>query len=120
MTMLETLRGEIVPAHRPWPRILVREDVWNAAAEGLAEARWILSGLWGDDGMVHMALRQGPALTVLSLPCPDGHFPSVGRLHPPAIRLERACCDLFGLVAMGAPDARPWLDHGRWGISHPL
>ena len=34
----------------------------------------------------------------------------------PAIRLERAIADLHGLKAIGAPDARPWLDHGRWPI----
>ena len=40
--------------------------------------------------------------------------------HPPALRLERAICDLFGLEAVGAPDARPWLDHGVWDRRHPL
>jgi Ni,Fe-hydrogenase III large subunit len=120
MTILATLAGHKVAAHRPWPRIVVREDIWSAAADGLAAGRWTLAGLWGDDSVVHMALRQGSELAVLSLECPDGHFPSVGRLHPPAIRLERAIFDLFGLVADGALDTRPWLDHGRWGVSHPL
>jgi Ni,Fe-hydrogenase III large subunit len=36
-------------------------------------------------------------------------------VHPPAIRLERAIHDLFGLEPEGLPDTRPWLDHGRWG-----
>jgi Ni,Fe-hydrogenase III large subunit len=40
--------------------------------------------------------------------------------HPPAIRLERAVRDLFGHDAVGLPDRRPWLDHGRWNIGHPL
>jgi Ni,Fe-hydrogenase III large subunit len=60
------------------------------------------------------------AVAVLSLPCPDGAFPSVGVSHPPAIRLERTIFDLFGLVPRDAADARPWLDHGRWGESHHL
>ena len=51
---------------------------------------------------------------VLSLACKTGRFPSVGRLHPPAIRLERTIHDLYGLLPEGAPDMRPWLDHGRW------
>ncbi|TIU55640.1 MAG: hydrogenase expression protein HypE, partial [Mesorhizobium sp.] len=46
--------------------------------------------------------------------------PSVGQLHPPALRLERAAADLFGLAPQGLPDTRRWLDHGQWGISHPL
>jgi Ni,Fe-hydrogenase III large subunit len=59
-------------------------------------------------------------IVVATIECPDGRFPSVGRLHPPAIRLERALRDLFGLDPVGLPDQRPWLDHGRWGQRHPL
>jgi Ni,Fe-hydrogenase III large subunit len=50
----------------------------------------------------------------------DGKYPSVGARHPPAIRLERAIHDLFGLEAVGTPDARSWLDLGFWGVRHPL
>jgi len=49
-----------------------------------------------------------------------GSFPSVGRFHPPAIRLERAICDLYGHVPADAPDGRAWLDHGQWGLRAPL
>jgi Ni,Fe-hydrogenase III large subunit len=38
----------------------------------------------------------------------------VSACHAPAIRLERAIVDLFGLSPEGLPDTRPWLDHGRW------
>jgi Ni,Fe-hydrogenase III large subunit len=44
----------------------------------------------------------------------------VGRLHSPAIRLERSIRDLFGLEPEDAPDPRPWLDHGRWGLRRSL
>jgi Ni,Fe-hydrogenase III large subunit len=44
----------------------------------------------------------------------------VATRHTPAGRLERALCDLHGLQAEGAPDSRPWLDHGRWGLRAPL
>jgi Ni,Fe-hydrogenase III large subunit len=47
-------------------------------------------------------------------------FPSVGRFHPPAIRLERVIRDLYGYVPDGAPDCRGWLDHGQWERSAPL
>jgi Ni,Fe-hydrogenase III large subunit len=40
--------------------------------------------------------------------------------HAPAIRLERAIRDLYGLEADGLADTRPWLDHGRWGVRQPL
>ncbi|HET9572527.1 MAG TPA: hydrogenase expression protein HypE [Methyloceanibacter sp.] len=88
----------------------------------LVEARATLLGLWGDQGCVHMALIEEPStkIVVLTLPCPDGKFPSVGALHPPAIRLERAIKDLYGLKPAGAVDTRPWLDLGFWGVTQPL
>ena len=65
--------------------------------------------------LVHMALLGGASgVAVASLACAEGGFPSVAALHPPAIRLERAIHDLFGCRPHGAPDERPWLDHGRW------
>jgi Ni,Fe-hydrogenase III large subunit len=70
--------------------------------------------------MVHMALSDAAGLCVISLACPDGQFPSVGRLHAPAIRLERTIRDLFGLTPVGAADTRPWLDHGCWELRYPL
>ena len=47
-------------------------------------------------------------------------LPLVGLHHPPALRLERTLRDLFGLEPQGLPDQRPWLDHGNWGVRHPL
>ncbi|HEY7608356.1 MAG TPA: NADH-quinone oxidoreductase subunit C [Alphaproteobacteria bacterium] len=115
-------KGEVVAAHRPWPRAIVSAGIWSEAAQQLHDGHLTMLGLWGEPKTVHMALLdegtwQG---AVLSLACPDGRFPSVGRLHPPAIRLERTIADFFGLVADGAPDTRPWLDHGQWGVAHPL
>ena len=109
-------------AHRPVPRAIVDAAGWRRAAEALRDGRVTLLGLWGDRAAVHMAVLDEPAgdFIVLSLDCASRRFPSVGALHPPAIRLERAIRDLFGLEAEGAPDARPWLDHGRWGVAQPL
>jgi Ni,Fe-hydrogenase III large subunit len=67
-----------------------------------------------------MALLEDALVGVLTLACPTGRFPSIGRLHAPAQRLERAIRDLYGLLPEDAPDARPWLDHGRWGVRQPL
>jgi Ni,Fe-hydrogenase III large subunit len=114
--------GRRIAGHGPWPRVVVDADGWDSAAFLAADGRCTLFGLWGEKDAVHMALAvQDPLeIAVVSLPCPDGTFPSVGRHHPPAIRLERAIQDLFGLKAQGAIDARPWLDHGRWGKRQPL
>ena len=114
--------GQPVAEHRPWPRVVVTTETWNTLVEGLAGGAWTLLGLWGEVGMVHLAVREDASgtLGVGSLTCPDGRFPSVGRLHPPAQRLERTITDLVGLQPTDAPDSRPWLDHGRWPVLHPL
>uniref|UniRef100_UPI00260B2EFC hydrogenase large subunit n=1 Tax=Bradyrhizobium sp. TaxID=376 RepID=UPI00260B2EFC len=112
----------LVATHRPWPRLEVETTGWRAAADELAAGRWTLLGLWGESQAVHMAVLRDAdeGLGVISLSCLDHHFPSVGLHHPPAIRPERAIQDLFGLVADGTPDERPWLDHGRWEQTAPL
>jgi Ni,Fe-hydrogenase III large subunit len=114
--------GRRIKAHHPWPRAEVNAEGWESATVLAADGRCTLLGLWGEKDAVHMALAvQDPLeIAILSLPCPDGAFPSVGRHHPPAIRPERAIRDLFGLTPQGAVDARPWLDHGRWGKRRPL
>jgi Ni,Fe-hydrogenase III large subunit len=90
----------------------VSADEWQQAVRRLADGKATLLGLWGEPGRVHMALLQNGGVALLSLGCPDGRYVSVGAVHPPAIRLERALRDLHGLEPVGLPDARPWLDHG--------
>ena len=114
--------GERVRNSGRWPRAKVAPPAWDAAARRLAEGRLTLLGLWGEPAGAHMALRdsQSGALGILSLDAVAGAYPSVARLHPPALRLERAIRDLYGLEPQGLPDARPWLDHGAWGVCAPL
>jgi len=117
------LRGRVVAGHRPWTRIEVQADTWTEAAARLSRRTLTLLGLWGESQVVHMAVadtHDPDRILVLSLPCPDCRYPSVGRVHPPAIRLERAAADLFGLVPAGLPDTRSWPDHGKWGVHAPL
>ena len=124
MSFLSALadKGNRVSAHRPWPRVVVDVDAWRQAVLGVAAGEATLLGLWSDGAAVHMALIAEPAATellVVSLPCPARRFPSVGATHPPALRLERAICDLYGLEPEASPDTRRWLDHGRWGVRQP-
>jgi Ni,Fe-hydrogenase III large subunit len=116
------LEGRKIQQHNPWPRAVVDASVWNFAANELAQGRWSLLGLWGEPSTVHMAImdKQAAEIAVVSLDCPDHSYPSISQHHPPALRLERAIHDLFGLVAEGTPDPRPWLDHNRWGARFPL
>ncbi len=92
------------------------------ARQLLIEERCGLFGLWGEGQTVHAALldHETHAIAVLSLDCPLGTFASFGAEHAPAIRPERSVRDLFGLIPIGAPDERPWLDHGRWDLSAPM
>jgi Ni,Fe-hydrogenase III large subunit len=120
-------QGRSVKAHRPWPRVWVTAENWKAVAAELAAGHATLLGLWGEAGpsaAVHMAViaqNEGAAdVAVISLECPQQTFPSVGALHAPAIRLERAIHSLYGLTPVGAVDTRPWLDLGFWDVRFPL
>jgi Ni,Fe-hydrogenase III large subunit len=141
-TLMDVIGGRRVQEHHGCPRMIVDQTGWRLASSRLAAGHCDLLGLWGDAGAVHMAvLEQSQAdhsqidhsqvdqsqvdhrhadLVVVSLDCPDGRFPSVGALHPPAIRCERAIRSLFGLDPVGLSDTRPWLDLGFWGSTHPL
>jgi Ni,Fe-hydrogenase III large subunit len=123
MNLLNSItHGGTANRHNPWPRADVVEDGWQQAIDLLTQGHCTLLGLWGDSPLVHMALLGDNAadIAVLSYTCKDGKYPSVAARHPPAIRLERAIRDLFGLEADGAPDTRTWLDLGFWDVRYPL
>ena len=94
-----------------WARSIVDRAAWEQATQRLHAEEASLVGLWAEPGFAYMALMQSQACEVLTLACEENRFPSVGRLHPPAIRLERAIRDLVGLEPEGLPDTRPWLRH---------
>ena len=121
--MLSELAKRVpVAGHRPWPRYRVDAGTWTAVARALGGGAADLVGLWADQDQVHLALRAGvyPTPFVVSVDVKDGGYPSVGRYHPAALRLERAIRDLHGVSPVGLPDARPWLDHGAWRLRAPL
>jgi Ni,Fe-hydrogenase III large subunit/Ni,Fe-hydrogenase III component G len=123
--LIDIIQGKRIEDHRPWPRLIVTPDGWRKIVSEIAAGRATLLGLWGDASAsctVHMAFieRDSNNIAVVSLECPDETFPSVGALHPPAIRLERALHSLYGLQPVGAPDTRPWLDLGFWDVKYPL
>ncbi len=123
MTTLRNVmaEGRAVPAHRPWSRAVVGRDTWQHAITLLQTERCTLLGLWGDQAMVHLALVDAEgAPGILSYACANNRFPSVGSRHAPAIRLERALRDLWGLEPEGLADLRGWLDHGTWPLQRPL
>jgi Ni,Fe-hydrogenase III large subunit len=124
MTSLQQLiaQGQAVKAQRPWPRALVGDAGWRQAIGLLEAGQCTLLGLWGEQQFVHAALidAEGRAPGILSFECQDQSYPSIGRVHAPAIRLERMLRDLSGLEPEGLTDTRGWLDHGKWPVLHPL
>ena len=118
--LIDRIPGQRVEGHKPAPRVIVSPETWRMLTGELAAGRMTLFGLWGDADKVHMALLQDAEIVVVTIECQDGKFPSVGQVHPPAIRLERAIHDLCGLESPDLQDQRPWLDHGRWGVKRPL
>jgi Ni,Fe-hydrogenase III large subunit len=115
MSHLDALlnEGRRTLSQQPVPRALVHPDTWIRATGLLVGGELTLLSVWGDTNQVHMALLEPTdhGIAVLTLPCPNGSYPSVGQAHPPAIRLERAIRDLFGFEPLGLPDTRAWLDH---------
>lgn len=123
VTLLEFLSvGREVAGHKPWPRFQLDAKAWRKLAEQMAVSNWEILAEWGEPAEVHVLLRgeDSGAVAVASHPCPDGKFFALGQVRPSAIRLERAIRDLWGLIPEGLEDQRPWLDHGRWGVKHPL
>lgn len=121
--LLETIAtGQRIEAHRPWPRVMADASLWQALLSRLAQGNSTLLGLWGEADAVHMALLDETETGIVVATAQPGAEPiaSIGQVHPAAIRLERALKDLFGIELAGLPDARPWLDHGRWELRHPL
>src|SRR6516165_6179444 len=108
LALMEGIEGRQIEDHRPWPRLVVSDSVWRFITGQLVAGSRTLLGLWGDAGAVHMAVldEQTGEILVATTECPHGKFPSVGALHPPAVRLERALRDLYGFEALGLRDTR--------------
>jgi Ni,Fe-hydrogenase III large subunit len=104
-------------------RSFVDVSTWSTlAAELGTNHNWSLLAYWAEPDAIHLALldARDNATAVVTLPCHTRKYPSLARHHPPALRLERAIHDLYGLEPEGTPDPRPWLDHGRWNVQYPL
>jgi hypothetical protein len=110
------LAADQAPDRDGFVRLAVTESQWTALALACAAGEHDLSALWIDGGYALMALigRDKRKKLIVSIACDDGKYPSVGQYHAPAIRLERAMRDLYGVSPVGLPDERPWLDHGVW------
>src|ERR1700682_5204375 len=120
--IVRILEGREIQQRRPWPRAVVGAHLWRFVTNELAQGRLSLLGLWGEPSTVHMAIMDEDTaeIATVSRDSPAPSLAPMGRHHPPALRLERATHDLFGLAPDGLPDTRPWLDHNCWGVRFPL
>jgi Ni,Fe-hydrogenase III large subunit/Ni,Fe-hydrogenase III component G len=115
-----------LPAPPPLPvwRAQVTPAQWVASAQTAAASGARLLALWGTDRSsgdapvlsVSAAYLATTGLYWIDLPLPGGrpHYPDIAALFPFAGRMQRAAFDLVGIVAEGAEDRRPWLNHGAW------
>ncbi|MCO6419177.1 nickel-dependent hydrogenase large subunit [Siccirubricoccus sp. KC 17139] len=122
ITPFDILAGGAAQPCRPYPRALLSLPQWQALVAALSAAPEVaLLGLWAESQTVHAALWDEAAgrLGLASLAVAEGRYPALSPVRPGAVRFERMIRDLWGLVAEGASDLRPWLDHGRWPVTAP-
>ena len=113
-----------LPTPLPIWHARVDADAWQVAARAVAAARGRLVALWGTDrgwrvsgGLAvcaAYALDDGLVWLDLPLDADAPAYPDLSPQFPCAVRMQRAAADLLGIVAIGARDSRPWLDHGAW------
>jgi len=119
MTAAEIIVGATaVPCH-PWPRHALTAEEWRALGEtsGLE-----LLALWADPTQVYALFHDAEAGRFLpaSVAVVEGGYAALSPQRPAAAWFERMVHDLWGHTAVGGTDARPWLNHGRWGLAAPL
>ena len=103
---------------------------WHDAARAVVAGDGRLIALWGSDRgwrepggfsvSAAYALADGLLWLDHPLPAEAPTYPDLAPLFACAGRMQRAAADLLGIVADGARDTRPWLDHGAWPERFPL
>ena len=112
----------LVPAH-PWPRRRLPGELWATMAAALAGTPGLdLLAMWADESEVYALLLDPavPEALVASVGVVGGAYASLSRARPVAAWFERMIHDLWGHVADGGVDQRPWLDHGVWPMHRPM
>ncbi len=117
MTGAAAIRDSPSVPCQPWPRHALPPERWAALRPGDIA----LQALWADTAEVHALFTGRDGVPLLaSTPVGDGRYPALSPHFPAASAPERMVHDLWGHAADGAVDERPWLDHGRWRVAHPL
>src|SRR5512140_1543177 len=124
MTTGLNLQLQRLAAPLPIWRASVDSLGWLAAARSMSQGAGRLVALWGSDRSrgtetelavsAAYAAPEGMYWVDLALDRGRSHFPDLAPMFPFAVRMQRAAADLLGMVAEGAEDRRPWLQHGAW------
>ena len=96
----------------------------NAVSDWLDAARngtQRFIGLWADTQSAYaLYAADAAAPRLIRVLVENGCYPALSPHRPAAAWFERMVRDLWGHVAEGATDPRPWLDHGRWPVTRPM
>jgi Ni,Fe-hydrogenase III large subunit len=104
-----------LPTPVPIRHGVVDREGWLVVAQDVAATGGRLVSLWGGERVAHAAYAFEDGIAWIELPlAADEGYPDLSLIFPAATRMQRAARDLHGIVAQGAADTRPWLDHGLW------
>ncbi|MBB1073869.1 NADH-quinone oxidoreductase subunit C [Rhodoferax sp. 4810] len=130
------LNFEALPAPVPVWFAQVSQAQWVTAGTAVQEEKGRLVALWAGKAIediaaspsgirseaIFCAYATSAGLFWLALPLQvkDGRcsYPDLSGIFPAASRMQRAAADLSGVLAEGARDQRPWLNHGAWAADH--
>ncbi|HBK04671.1 MAG TPA: hypothetical protein DDZ81_02275 [Acetobacteraceae bacterium] len=118
----DIIRSAAAEVCRPWLRHILPHADWTALAQAAPAEAWTLLAHWADTVQAHALFLDPEALRIVpvSTPVEAGRYPGLSPHIPSASLYERMVHDLWGHIADGATDLRPWLDHGNWPLSPPM
>ncbi len=122
ITATEIIRSAPAEICRPWLRHILPHADWIALAQTAPAEGWTLLAHWADTALAHALFLDPDSLRVVpvSTLVEAGRYPALSPYLPAAALYQRMVHDLWGHVAEGAADLRPWLDHGNWPLSPPM
>lgn len=122
MSASEIIRSAAAEVCRPWLRHILPHNAWVALAQSAPTEQWTLLAHWADTVQAHALFLDPIAVRVVavSTQVEAGRYPALSPFIPAATHYQRMIGDLWGHVADGAADMRPWLDHGNWPLSPPM
>jgi Ni,Fe-hydrogenase III component G len=109
---------------------------WQTAASAVRECGGRLLALWASSAIYNeaysadtasaeaifcsYATTQGAFWLALPLQAQDGRagYPDLSDMFSCANRMQRTAADLSNVHAEGAPDTRPWFNHGAWAPTY--